>query len=140
VRKPFLKLAIAGAGGGGGGGVGADGDATEQTAPCATPRASDPNFLQRLVLPCALPRDAAFAPVLRVAAHDRWLGGLRTPLIGAERCARCCSVWGRRSREATTKRFGRRGPQPSSSPRHPSSGVAVVLACGALSPAPSHLP
>jgi len=93
VRKPFLKLEIAGAGSGGGRADAPPMDAAaEQTAPCATPRASDPNFLQRLVLPCALPLDAAFAPVLRVAAHDRWLGGLSTPLIGMLPSVSCRAV------------------------------------------------
>jgi hypothetical protein len=52
------------------------------TDPSSKPSGSDPNFLQRIVIPCQMPENALFAPALNLEVHDSRLGGLDTPLIG----------------------------------------------------------
>ena len=47
------------------------------------PSAKDPNFLQRIIIPCRLPIDPLFAPSLNVLVCDSRLGGLSTKVIGS---------------------------------------------------------
>ena len=47
------------------------------------PSAKNPNFLQRIVIPCRLPLDPLFAPSLNVLVCDSRLGGLSTKVIGS---------------------------------------------------------
>jgi hypothetical protein len=46
------------------------------------PSGSNPNYLQRIVLPCKMPCEALYAPVLNLMLHDTRLGGFYKPLIG----------------------------------------------------------
>ncbi|OQR80945.1 myoferlin-like protein [Achlya hypogyna] len=52
------------------------------TAPSAKPSPHDPNYLERIVIPLAVPEDARYAPRLNLSVYDTLLGGFHKPLLG----------------------------------------------------------
>lgn len=70
---PFMEFELASPKGG------AD---TAETAPKKYPRPDNPNFLERILMQVELPRNAVFAPALKITAKDTRLGGLTTPTVG----------------------------------------------------------
>jgi hypothetical protein len=52
------------------------------TKPSKVPSGTDPNFLERMLLPVKIPRDPLYAPSLNITVKDSRLGGLLKPVIG----------------------------------------------------------
>jgi hypothetical protein len=72
-------------------------DAVKSTKHSNFPSGSDPNFCQRLLLPCQLPRREIFAPSVNIAVVDRRLGGLLQPLVGTATVSLVDKIPGTRS-------------------------------------------
>lgn len=46
------------------------------------PSGTDPNFCERILIPCRLPVNPVFAPTLNFTVRDRRLGGFHSPVVG----------------------------------------------------------
>ncbi|KAA0148152.1 hypothetical protein FNF31_07464 [Cafeteria roenbergensis] len=57
-------------------------EAVKRTSHSNFPSGSDPNFCQRILIPCRLPRREIFAPALNLSVVDRRLGGFLEPVVG----------------------------------------------------------
>jgi hypothetical protein len=54
----------------------------QKTAPSKTPNPSNPNFLEKIILPCTLPKKSIFATPLQLRVRDTRLGGYLKPVVG----------------------------------------------------------
>jgi hypothetical protein len=54
----------------------------QSTAPSKVPNSSNPNFLEKIILPCALPKKSIFATPLQIRVRDTRLGGYLKPVVG----------------------------------------------------------
>jgi hypothetical protein len=72
IQSPFLEIELMSTGN----------HYLQATAPSKRPTASNPNFLQQLLLPCKLPLKSIFATPLQLRAKDTRLGGFSKPVVG----------------------------------------------------------
>lgn len=54
----------------------------QKTASSKVPNASNPNFLEKILLPCTLPKKSIFATPLQLRVRDTRLGGYLKPVVG----------------------------------------------------------